>query len=203
MAADPNMRVSDNDRESAAASLREHFAQGRLTNDELNERLDRIFAAKTRADLDAVVADLPFQGSRGPYPADGIGGGGYRQPFQNWAGPGGSAQGSGPGEYGPPFRNWGGPASGPGGYGPNGGPQWGRPGYSSYGSGGRGPRGGSALRLIPVLVAVLVVLVLVNTMGLAGGPGVIIAIALGAWAIVRWIFGFGRRRGRGGRCGRR
>jgi len=186
MAADPNIRVSDNDRETTAASLREHFVQGRLTNDELNERLDRIFAAKTRADLDAVTADLPFQGSRGPYPADGIRGGGY--------GPGG-----GPGEYGPPFRNWNGPASGPSGYGPNGGPQWGRPGYTGYGPGGRGPRGRSPLRFLPVLVAVLLCLILLNTLSVTGGPGLIIAIALGAWAVVRWIFGLGRRRGRGGR----
>jgi hypothetical protein len=34
------MRVGDADREAAAAELREHFASGRLTQDELNERLD-------------------------------------------------------------------------------------------------------------------------------------------------------------------
>ena len=45
------MRVSDAEREAAAAELREHFASGRLDQEELNERLDRVFAAKTRGDL--------------------------------------------------------------------------------------------------------------------------------------------------------
>jgi hypothetical protein len=39
--------------------VREHFASGRLTQDELNQRLDQTFAAKTRGDLDAVFTDLP------------------------------------------------------------------------------------------------------------------------------------------------
>jgi hypothetical protein len=55
----PQLRVSDVDRESAATALREHLADGRLTLDELTERLDRIYAARTRAELDAVSADLP------------------------------------------------------------------------------------------------------------------------------------------------
>ena len=53
------MRVGDAEREAVAAELREHFASGRLTQDELNERLDRTFAAKTRGDLNAVMTDLP------------------------------------------------------------------------------------------------------------------------------------------------
>ena len=53
------MRVGDADREAIAAQLREHYADGRLTLDELNERLDHTFAAKTTADLDAVMRDLP------------------------------------------------------------------------------------------------------------------------------------------------
>jgi Domain of unknown function (DUF1707) len=53
------MRVGDAEREAAAAELREHFASGRLTQDELNQRLDQTFAAKTRGDLDAVFTDLP------------------------------------------------------------------------------------------------------------------------------------------------
>ena len=54
-----NMRVGDADREAAAAQLREHYADGRLTLDELNERLDQAFAAKTKSDLTAVMRDLP------------------------------------------------------------------------------------------------------------------------------------------------
>ncbi|HEY1666723.1 MAG TPA: DUF1707 domain-containing protein, partial [Trebonia sp.] len=41
------MRVSDAEREAAAAELREHFASGRLTQDEMDERLTAVFAAKT------------------------------------------------------------------------------------------------------------------------------------------------------------
>src|SRR3984957_477990 len=53
------MRVGDAERDAAANDLREHFASGRLTQDELNERLDQTFAAKTRADLSALFTDLP------------------------------------------------------------------------------------------------------------------------------------------------
>ena len=55
----PQLRVSDADRETSATALRDHLAEGRLTLDELTERLDRIYAARTRAELDAVSADLP------------------------------------------------------------------------------------------------------------------------------------------------
>jgi len=59
MATGFNVRVGDADRDAIAAQLREHYADGRLTLDELNERLDHTFAAKTTADLDAVLRDLP------------------------------------------------------------------------------------------------------------------------------------------------
>ena len=53
------MRVSDAEREATATELREHYAAGRLTTEELNERLDRTFGAKTRGDLTALMGDLP------------------------------------------------------------------------------------------------------------------------------------------------
>ena len=59
MATGYNVRVGDADREAIAAQLREHYADGRLTLDELNERLDQTFAAKTRADLNVIMRDLP------------------------------------------------------------------------------------------------------------------------------------------------
>ena len=59
MATGYNLRVGDADREAIAAQLREHYADGRLTLEELNERLDQTFAAKTRADLNVVMRDLP------------------------------------------------------------------------------------------------------------------------------------------------
>jgi Domain of unknown function (DUF1707) len=59
MVSDYQMRVSDTEREAAAAELREHYAAGRLTLEELNERLDKTYAAKTRGDLNALMTDLP------------------------------------------------------------------------------------------------------------------------------------------------
>jgi hypothetical protein len=59
MASGFEMRVGDAEREATAAELREHYASGRLTLDELNQRLDQAFAAKTRGDLDALLRDLP------------------------------------------------------------------------------------------------------------------------------------------------
>jgi hypothetical protein len=53
------MRVSDADREATAAELREHYAAGRLTLDELNERVNKAFAATTRGDLSTIMHDLP------------------------------------------------------------------------------------------------------------------------------------------------
>ncbi len=59
MATGSNVRVGDADRDGTATQLREHYAAGRLTLDELNERLEQTFAARTGADLNAVMRDLP------------------------------------------------------------------------------------------------------------------------------------------------
>ncbi|MEW9549439.1 DUF1707 domain-containing protein [Nonomuraea sp. NPDC050783] len=57
---DPNdLRIGDAEREQTMAALREHFAQGRLTREELDERLDQALAARTGRDLSQVTADLP------------------------------------------------------------------------------------------------------------------------------------------------
>jgi hypothetical protein len=55
----PELRVADTDREQVAERLRRAAGEGRLTVDELDERLDAAFAARTRAELDRLVADLP------------------------------------------------------------------------------------------------------------------------------------------------
>jgi hypothetical protein len=52
-------RASDHDREAAAASLREHYAAGRLSTDTLDQRVAEVYAAKTRAELGTVMFDLP------------------------------------------------------------------------------------------------------------------------------------------------
>src|SRR5689334_7374213 len=61
------MRVSDSDREQAADVLREAAGQGRISLDELDERLESAYAAKTYADLAALTHDLPHSG-RMPVP---------------------------------------------------------------------------------------------------------------------------------------
>ncbi|WP_051471650.1 DUF1707 SHOCT-like domain-containing protein [Patulibacter minatonensis] len=54
----PALRASDADRERTATVLRDAGGDGRLTVDELDGRLDAAYAAVTRDDLDALVADL-------------------------------------------------------------------------------------------------------------------------------------------------
>ena len=83
MATGYNVRVGDADREAVAAQLREHYADGRLTLEELNERLDQAFAAKTKADLNTVMRDLP----QATQPAAGMPYGGTAWQGPAWPGP--------------------------------------------------------------------------------------------------------------------
>lgn len=53
------VRASDEERERTAASLRHHYALGRLEPEELEERLSAVVAARDRRDLRRVLADLP------------------------------------------------------------------------------------------------------------------------------------------------
>lgn len=57
------MRASDADRERVANVLREAAGDGRLTMDELDERLDAVYAAKTYAELEPITHDLPGAGA--------------------------------------------------------------------------------------------------------------------------------------------
>lgn len=52
-------RIGDAEREAATARLGDHFAAGRLDHEEYDERLDAIWSARTRADLDVLFWDLP------------------------------------------------------------------------------------------------------------------------------------------------
>jgi hypothetical protein len=171
MAAGNEMRVGDAEREAVAAELREHYASGRLTLDELNERVDKAFAATTRGDLNGLMTDLPS--ARPGWSSAGAAGA---------SGPGGSsalppgAPGAG-GPFGP---------SGP--FGPGGG------GWNS------GPRAAGPMRAAgSVLVTMLVVaaLFLVGTLGAfgigAGRPFGIVLI-LAAFGLLRRLF-FRRRAG--------
>jgi hypothetical protein len=60
-----HLRASDADRERIAETLREAAGDGRLTMDELDERLDAVYAAKTYAELAPITHDLPDNGA--PY----------------------------------------------------------------------------------------------------------------------------------------
>jgi len=55
----PGLRASDAERERVAEALRRHHLDGRLDTDELQERLDRCYAARTGAELAPLLADLP------------------------------------------------------------------------------------------------------------------------------------------------
>ena len=61
---DPSqLRVSDADRHAVADLLREAAGEGRIDLDELDERLDAAYSAKTYADLVPITIDLPVAGT--------------------------------------------------------------------------------------------------------------------------------------------
>jgi DUF1707 SHOCT-like domain len=55
-----DLRASDEDRERAVRELREHFAAGRLSEEELSERVQAVYQARTDRELTALRADLPM-----------------------------------------------------------------------------------------------------------------------------------------------
>ena len=147
MATGSDIRVGDAEREAVASQLREHYADGRLSLDELNERLDQAFAAKTRADLGTVTRDLPVT----PRPMTGSAVGTWQQ-----------ATGSG---YGP----------------------------------GAGFRQGSRRQfgaVLPLVVMFALFMLLGNLFlfGIGGGKPIAVVVFLAALALLRKIFGRGRRR---------
>lgn len=62
----PNLRASDKDREHMAEVLREAAGEGRLSLEELDQRLDAVYAAKTYAELEPITRDLPAAGTVQP-----------------------------------------------------------------------------------------------------------------------------------------
>ncbi len=61
MTADPSvgLRLGDADRDVLAEALGRHYADGRLDADGLSARLDAVFAAQSREQAAAALADLP------------------------------------------------------------------------------------------------------------------------------------------------
>lgn len=176
MATGSNIRVGDAERDAVATQLREHYGDGRLTLDELNERIDQTLRARTAADLNAVTRDLPS-----------IGG--------SWAGAGtGTTRPVGQsGQLLPDQPQWGGQSQG--------GPR-----DQGNGFGPRGRSLSAVAAMIPALLAVGAMLLVggLFAFGPGGGRPLAIMLFFAAMAVIRRIFGGrGRGRARGGRCGRR
>ena len=63
---DRSLRVGDKERDAVVEILRQRHVEGRLDSEEFQTRLDRCLAAKTYAELDALIADFPGQESERP-----------------------------------------------------------------------------------------------------------------------------------------
>jgi hypothetical protein len=63
-ARESNVRAADGDREATVARLRREHLEGRLDDEELQERIERALSAKTYAELDSLVSDLPAEQPR-------------------------------------------------------------------------------------------------------------------------------------------
>jgi hypothetical protein len=61
----PELRIGDDDREAAVTALGEHYAAGRLTKEEYDERSERAWEARTMSALTPLFADLPRPQSAG------------------------------------------------------------------------------------------------------------------------------------------
>lgn len=59
MSPQPELRIGDDEREAAVTALGEHYAAGRLTKEEFDERSEQAWAARTASALMPLFADLP------------------------------------------------------------------------------------------------------------------------------------------------
>jgi Domain of unknown function (DUF1707) len=188
MATGSNIRVGDADRDATATQLREHYAAGRLTLDELNERLEQTFAARTGADLKAVMRDLPSLGgtwaAAGPAAGSPLGApltrGDQEQQDRGH-------QDQGQWDQGQWDRG-----------------QWDR---GQWGQGGRRHGYSVLATLVPVMLAIWALLLLGGAFGFGfgGGRPLAVVLLLAVVAMIRRMFGGRRGYGRpyGRRCGRR
>ena len=68
-----NLRVGDAERDAAVEALGEHFAAGRLTHEEFDERSTAAWSARTAGELTALFTDLPRpQAAAGTVPPGGF-----------------------------------------------------------------------------------------------------------------------------------
>ena len=69
-ATSPALRASDAERDQVVAQLQHHYAVGRLTLPELEERVAVAYEARTREQLDALVRDLPGEAEEAASPTN-------------------------------------------------------------------------------------------------------------------------------------
>jgi hypothetical protein len=55
----PSPVISEHDRDMAVQRLKEAYAEGHISHEEMDERLHRLLTAKTRSELDSALASLP------------------------------------------------------------------------------------------------------------------------------------------------
>ena len=60
---DRSLRVGDRERDAVGEILRRRHLEGRLDAQEFEDRLGRCLAAKTYAELDALISDFPREGA--------------------------------------------------------------------------------------------------------------------------------------------
>jgi hypothetical protein len=60
------VRIGDAERDSAVSALGDHFAAGRLTREEFDERIDKAMQARFQSDLQPLFADLPGPAAERP-----------------------------------------------------------------------------------------------------------------------------------------
>ncbi|MEU8383378.1 DUF1707 domain-containing protein [Streptosporangium sp. NPDC048865] len=166
-----DLRVGDAERDVVMESLREHYVQGRLTREELDERLEMTLSARTGGELARVSADLP--GPDGPRPEE------AGEMWGPWGA--GAPWGPGRGPWGPGHRHHAHAH------------HWGhhRPGGRRHPAWGHRPGRHGGPPIFPLLFLVLVAGVLV------GGFGVLKFVFL-AWLVIA-VLGMlrhGRRRSR-------
>jgi hypothetical protein len=80
------MRISDSDRDRTAAQLRDYYAEGRLSPEELDERVTDALNAKTAGDLRRLMSDLPSSAPATGGPAYGAPPWERQRPTPAWGG---------------------------------------------------------------------------------------------------------------------
>src|ERR1700689_5570710 len=70
----PAIRAGDRDRDAVAHRLQDAFAEGRLDDDEFDQRMRAALTARVSTELEKLTADLPAAGPRPARPPAGAGG---------------------------------------------------------------------------------------------------------------------------------